>query len=86
MAELQIERSKLIEGARSALREIEIHEEVISRLDDVIDEERRSVYSVRRRLEAILRHAGIDLPSDPGDYEHAAARFVKEAERDQRHP
>jgi hypothetical protein len=74
--EIKVERSKLIEGARTALRRIEVSEEIISRLQDVIDTEWQSVYRERSTLRAILQRAGVEVPSDPGDWEHAAQRFV----------
>ena len=78
MTELQIDRSKLVEAAREGLRRIEIAEEIISRLDDVIDEERRSVYDERSRLTAVLNHAGITFGDGINDLENAAQRLADE--------
>lgn len=79
MAELQIDRQKLIEGARKSLHRIEVSEEIIWRMQEVIDGERRDIYSERSRLRAILEFAGAEVPSDPGDYESAVLRFIDEA-------
>ncbi len=79
MAELQFNRPMLVDALRRELHQIDITEEVISRLQDVIDDEWRSVRDARSRLKAMLELAGVPLPSDPGDYEHAAQRFVDEA-------
>jgi hypothetical protein len=74
--EIKVERSKLIEGARTALRRIEVSEEIISRLQDVIDTEWHTIHGERSTLRAILQRAGIEIPSDPGDWESAALRFL----------
>lgn len=78
MAELQIDRQRLIEGARASLRRIDVCEEIIGRMQEVIDGEQRDIYSERSRLRVILEHAGIPVPSDPGDYASVAQRFVDE--------
>jgi hypothetical protein len=82
MAQVEISRERLVEGARESLRQIEVAEEIISRLQEVIDQEQHSIYSARSRLRAILERAGVPLPSDPGRYESAAQKFVDEAGRE----
>jgi hypothetical protein len=79
MSEVQVERPKLIEAARAALHDLDVSQEVISRLQDVIDTEWRSAYSSRDRLRAILRHAGISAGDSDTDLENAATRLVNEA-------
>jgi hypothetical protein len=81
MAELQIERPKLIEAARRELQRIDVAEEIISQLQDVVDDQWRAIYDSRSRLKVILQHAGVPLPSDPGDYESGARRLVDGADR-----
>jgi hypothetical protein len=76
---IQIERPKLIEEARRALHDLEVSQEVIWRLQDVIDDERRSAYSARARLRAILKHAGVTVGDTDVEVEGAAARLVSEA-------
>jgi hypothetical protein len=75
----EVERAKLIEAARAALHDLDVSQEIISRLQDVIDTEWRSVYSSRSRLRAILRHAGISAGDGDVDVENAATRLVNEA-------
>lgn len=79
MNEVQIERPKLVEAARAALHDQDVSQEIISRLQDVIDTEWRSVYSSRGRLRAILRRAGISVGDSDMDVENAATRLVNEA-------
>jgi hypothetical protein len=78
---IHVELPKLIEAARAALHDLDVSQEIISRLDDVIDTERRSVYSTRDRLRAILRRAGISVGDSDMDVENAATRLVNEATR-----
>jgi len=79
MSEVQVERPKLIEAARVALHDLDVSQEIISRLQDVIDTEWRSAYSSRDRLRAILRHAGISDMDGDMDLENAATRLVNKA-------
>lgn len=78
MAEIQVDRPKLIEGARRALHDIEVSQQVIDRLQEVIDGEWRTVYSAQYRLRAILERAGVDVEDRDFDVENAATRLVSE--------
>jgi chromosome condensin MukBEF MukE localization factor len=77
--DVQIDHQKLIEAARAALHDLEISQEVISRLQDTIDSEWQSVHSAHSRLRAILKRAGADVDADDFDVENAATRLVRDA-------
>jgi hypothetical protein len=67
----QLDPAKLREAGRAALAELDTKHEVISKLQDVIDETWREAYAIEHRIKAILVHLGVIAQDEPFD-ENAA--------------
>jgi hypothetical protein len=79
--ESRIDPAKLRVVGRDLLAQLDARHEVISNLQQVVDDTWRQAYDIEARIKAILVHLGLTSASEPFD-ENAATLALREATPD----
>jgi hypothetical protein len=67
MAELELDRAKLLKGARAMLDDLLVQQQVISALQSLVDEKLGDMYRDESRIRAIFTRLGFPMPDGPFD-------------------